>query len=103
MTLSSPILETVEINSSVMPSAKYLSFGSALRFANGRIAIRRGSRMGSSDSVSPLGTSTAYSLNGNVLFPGAVNALEFLSYYERQDWAETDNFVPVRIEEVTPA
>jgi len=43
------------------------------------------------------------SLNGNVLFPGAVNALEFLSYYERQDWAETDNFVPVRIEEVTPA
>ncbi len=40
------------------------------------------------------------SLNENVLFPGAANALEFLSYYEGQDWAETDNFVPVRIEGV---
>jgi hypothetical protein len=43
------------------------------------------------------------SLNGNVLFPGAANASEFLSYYEGQDWAETDNFVPVRIEDVGSA
>jgi hypothetical protein len=43
------------------------------------------------------------SLNENVLFPGAANALEFLSYYEGQDWAETDNFVPVRIDQVTSA
>jgi hypothetical protein len=40
-------------------------------------------------------------LNENVLFPGAANALEFLSYYEGQDWAETDNFVPARIDQVT--
>jgi hypothetical protein len=35
-----------------------------------------------------------------VVFPGAANTLEFLTYHEGQDWAETDNFVPVRIEEV---
>ena len=43
------------------------------------------------------------SLNEHVLFRGAADALEFLSYYEGQVWAETDNFVPVRIEEVLPA
>jgi hypothetical protein len=42
-------------------------------------------------------------LNESVLFPDPQAALEFLSYYERQDWAETDNFVAVRIEEVTAA
>ena len=48
MTLSSLILETVEISSSVIPSTKYLSLGSALRFASGRIATLRGSRPDSS-------------------------------------------------------
>jgi hypothetical protein len=36
MTLSSPILDMVDINSSVIPSAKYLSLGSGLMFVNGR-------------------------------------------------------------------
>lgn len=40
MTFSSRILESVEISSSVMPSAKNSSFGSGLIFANGKTAIR---------------------------------------------------------------
>ncbi|OLD13151.1 MAG: hypothetical protein AUI50_03125 [Crenarchaeota archaeon 13_1_40CM_2_52_14] len=40
ITFSFPIFERVEINSSVIPSAKYSSFGSGLMFMKGRIAIR---------------------------------------------------------------
>ena len=40
MTLSSPILDRVEISSSVIPSAKYSSLGSGLMLAMGNTAIR---------------------------------------------------------------
>src|SRR6266568_8448291 len=40
ITFSRCIFERVEINSSVMPSAKYSSFGSGLMFTKGRIATR---------------------------------------------------------------
>lgn len=38
MTLSPPIFDNVEINSSVIPSAKYSSLGSGLMFCNGNTA-----------------------------------------------------------------
>src|SRR2546426_11475015 len=40
ITFNRCIFERVEINSSVMPSAKYSSFGSGLIFTKGRIATR---------------------------------------------------------------
>ena len=39
ITVSSGILEIAEMSSSVIPSAKYSSFGSGLMLANGRTAI----------------------------------------------------------------
>ena len=68
ITLRPLIPETVEITSSVIPSAKYSSLGSGLKLAKGRTAMRCSSAAGISAPCCSQGSTTLKTSSGSSTF-----------------------------------